>query len=93
MDSNLEFQMFELLTMSYLKLIETIGKNQNLMSNSKVQWWLEAKKLIANLFVWIQVVQMSTTIIPNKFNTKLCVFVITYQQGVIVHDNTQDSMC
>jgi hypothetical protein len=38
MDSNLQFQMFELLTMCYLRLIEIIGKNQNLTSNSKVQW-------------------------------------------------------
>jgi hypothetical protein len=74
MDSNLQFQMFELLTMCYLKLIETIGKNQNLRNNSIVQWWLEARKLIAHLFVWIQVVQMSTTIIPNKFNTKIVCF-------------------
>lgn len=78
MDSNLQFQMFELLTMCYLKWIETIGKNQNVMNNSKEKWWLEVRKLIANLFVWIEVVQMSTTIIPNNFNTKWCVFVITY---------------
>ncbi len=56
MDSNLQFEMFELLTMCYLKWIETIGIIQILMNNSKEKWWLEAKKLIANLFVWIQVV-------------------------------------
>ncbi len=44
MDSNLQFKMFEFLTMCYLKLIKTIGKNQNLTSNSKYNgdWKLES---------------------------------------------------
>jgi hypothetical protein len=38
MDSNLQFEMFELLTMCYLKWIETIGIIQILMNNSKEKW-------------------------------------------------------